>query len=137
MPSNCFVDEDATVIEVLKLMNRENINGVYINDGTRLIGIFTERDYMNRLVLEERKSEETLVKDVMTSSPEFVLPGDSIENCLRKMADLRFRHSLLIVPLKLGEIDYSDFYNGERVCIGILTPRDALSYLYKYVLQEK
>jgi CBS domain-containing protein len=80
-------------------------------DGHRLVGVFSERDMLNRVVAARRSPESTQVRDVMTPEPFVVGPGDSIERCMLAMKQHGFRH----LPV----------CDGERL-IGFVSLRDLL-----------
>jgi len=85
------VDRAATVADAVALMRRENIGCVLVCDAERLVGIFTERDLMCR-VLAVGKPLTLPVADVMTPDPEAVQPADAIRVAVRKMKAGGHRH---------------------------------------------
>ena len=66
-----------TVLEVARLMVDHNIGAVPVLQQGRLMGIFSERDLMNRVVVGGKDPARTLVSQVMTEDPMTVQPGDS------------------------------------------------------------
>ena len=64
--SKYSVTAQDTVLTALQTMADANISAVFIVDGKRIAGIFTERDYLRKGELEGRQAQSTLVKDVMT-----------------------------------------------------------------------
>ncbi len=85
------VTPQATILEALKLMAEKRIGAVLVMVDERLIGIFSERDYARRGVLEGR-GVDAKVEDVMTT-PVFAVSADrSVEDCLAIMTDHHFRH---------------------------------------------
>ena len=87
------VNPDNTVLEALKTMAEKNIGAMVVleTDGT-VCGIFSERDYARKVVLDGRSSEKTLVREVMTSGVYYVRPQDSVDRCMALMSEKRFRH---------------------------------------------
>jgi CBS domain-containing protein len=65
---------------------------VLIVDGERLVGIFSERDVMMRVVLEGRQPEYTTVEEVMTSSVQTIRPDTTSDAALRLMHQSHIRH---------------------------------------------
>jgi CBS domain-containing protein len=61
-----FVDENASVRDAAKAMAEANVGCTAIMDGRRLVGLFTERDVLKRVLLLDLKTDATLVRDVMT-----------------------------------------------------------------------
>jgi CBS domain-containing protein len=85
------VDRAVTVADAVELMRRENFGCVLVCDGERLVGIFTERDLMCR-VLAVGKPLTAPIAEVMTPNPETVQPGDAIRVAVRKMKAGGHRH---------------------------------------------
>jgi CBS domain-containing protein len=86
------VTPETSVLEALRLMAEKNIGGVPVVDGTRLVGIFTERDYARKVVLLGRASRDTPVREIMT--PQVVCVGQrhTMEQCMALMTEHRLRH---------------------------------------------
>jgi CBS domain-containing protein len=85
------VDRSATVADAVELMRRENIGCVLVCDGERLVGLFTERDLMCR-VLAVGKPLTLPVADVMTPDPVTVQPAETVRQAVRKMKAGGHRH---------------------------------------------
>ncbi len=81
-----------TVLEVARLMVEHNIGAVPVLAQGELIGIFSERDLMNRVVVERKDPARTPVSEVMTGDPLTVQPSDSLETCMTLMRRRGFRH---------------------------------------------
>lgn len=91
--SNVYtVHGENTVFEALLIMNDKNVGGLLVVDGTKLVGIFTERDYARKIVLKGKTSKDTPVSELMTPNPYFVTPDQSIEDCMSLMSDKHIRH---------------------------------------------
>ncbi len=85
-------DAGQTVLDVAKAMVARNIGAVpVLRDGV-LVGIFSERDLMKRVVVEGRQADSTRVLEVMTSDPLVVSPEETPENCMLLMRRHGFRH---------------------------------------------
>jgi CBS domain-containing protein len=82
---------NATVFEALQLMMDHNISAVLIAD-ENLEGIFTERDYARKVVLQGKSSKEVKLKEVMTANLITISPQDSVEYCMQVMTDRHIRH---------------------------------------------
>jgi CBS domain-containing protein len=90
--SKYSVSVQDTVLVALQTMADANIGAVFIVDGKRIAGIFTERDYLRKGELEGRQAQSTLVKDVMTRNVYTVTTGTSVEQCIALMARHHIRH---------------------------------------------
>jgi CBS domain-containing protein len=88
-------DADQTVLEVAQAMVERNIGAVPVLREGRLVGIFSERDLMKRVVVEGRDPGATRVEEVMTGDPLTVSPDESLETCMLLMRRHGFRHLLV------------------------------------------
>ena len=91
----------ASVFEAVKLMADKNIGALVAMEGEKIVGIITERDYARKIVLMDRSSKITPVRDIMTSSPMYVSPAHRSEECMALMTESRVRHLLVIDNGKL------------------------------------
>jgi CBS domain-containing protein len=88
-------DADKTVLEASRFMMENHIGAVPVMRDGELVGIFSERDVMNRVVANGRAPGTTKVSEVMTSNPKTVGVDETIENCLFMMREFGFRHVLI------------------------------------------
>jgi len=88
-------DASQTVLEVAQAMVERNIGAVPVLRDGLLVGIFSERDLMRRVVAEGRDSRTTRVEQVMTEDPLTVSPDESLETCMFLMRRHGFRHLLV------------------------------------------
>jgi CBS domain-containing protein len=90
-----FAETHQTVLEAARLMVDHNIGAVPVLEQGELIGIFSERDLMNRVVVEGKDPARTPVSEVMTEDPLTVEPSDNLETCMTLMRRHGFRHLLV------------------------------------------
>jgi CBS domain-containing protein len=88
-------EADKAVLEVVADMVSRNIGAVPVLRDGRLVGIFSERDLMSRVVAEGLDPRTTRVEQVMTEHPLTVSPAESVENCMGLMRRHGFRHLLI------------------------------------------
>lgn len=86
------IGPDATVYEGLELLAENGIGALPVVDEGRLIGIVSERDYARKVVLEDRGSKTTLVREIMTSDVHTVELDSTTTECMNLMTDRRIRH---------------------------------------------
>jgi CBS domain-containing protein len=86
------VRPDHYVIDALELMATRNIGAVMVMSGEQLVGIFSERDYARKGILQDRKAKSTAVSEVMTPNVFTVHLGQNIEDCMRLMSEKKIRH---------------------------------------------
>jgi CBS domain-containing protein len=85
-------DGHQTVLEVVEAMVARNIGAVPVLENGILVGIFSERDLMRRVVAEGRDPRFTRIQEVMTTDPLTVSPRETVENCMILMRRHGFRH---------------------------------------------
>ncbi len=86
------VDPDTSVLDALKIMMDKNISALLVMEGPELKGIFTERDYARKIILQGKSSKDTKIKEVMTASLEVINLNSSIDHCMQIMTDKHIRH---------------------------------------------
>ena len=85
-------DPGATVQDVATLMSEARVGCIPVLDGEQLVGVFSERDLMTRVVVEGRDPRKTQVSSVMTTEVITARLDDSVERCLEKMHGRGCRH---------------------------------------------
>ena len=90
--NNYSVSIEDTVFRALEMMADAHIGAVLVVDGSKIVGIYTERDYVQKGELKGRKAEETLLKDVMTAGMYTVMTDTSVEQCMALMNAHHIRH---------------------------------------------
>lgn len=91
-----LVAGDATVLDAARRMAQHNIGAMPVVDGQRVVGIFSERDLMVRVVAVGRDPGRTRVAEVMTRDLVAASPLDTCEACLQLMKSAGVRHLLLL-----------------------------------------
>jgi CBS domain-containing protein len=86
------MEADRTVLDALRLLAEHGIGAVLVTDDGRLAGIFSERDYARRVVLEGKSSSTTTLREVMTSKLIHVTPVNTVDDAMQLMTDKRIRH---------------------------------------------
>jgi CBS domain-containing protein len=112
------IGPDATVFEAIGRMVEQNIGSILVAEGGTILGIFTERDYLRRIVLQDRTSKTTPIREVMTKELVCVDPGRSVEDCLVIVTQERIRHLPVLDDGRLAGIvsigDLVKFLSKER-----------------------
>lgn len=91
-PGIFSVAPNATVYQALQLMAEKDIGAVLVVDQDKLVGIFSERDYARKVVLQGKTSAGTPIADIMTRKVVYVRPEQTVEDCMAIMGDKRIRH---------------------------------------------
>jgi CBS domain-containing protein len=87
-----LVQDDITVHEAARFMSEKKVGAVPVLSGDRLVGVFSERDLMTRVVVPGLDPRATSVRDVMTRDLVVAAPDDTPEACEVKMAARGCRH---------------------------------------------
>jgi len=91
-PDVLTVPKTTTVYDAIAKMVEVNVGSVIITEDDAVCGIFTERDYLRRIVLEGRTSRDTQVMEVMTARLVVVDPTSEVTDCMSLMTSQRIRH---------------------------------------------
>ena len=86
------VTPQTSVLDALQVMMDKNISALLVMEGPELKGIFTERDYARKIILQGKASKETSIQEVMTTKLETVKLNASIEHCMKIMTERHIRH---------------------------------------------
>ena len=116
-----FIGQDLTVIskgetvfDAAKLMADKKIGAVPVVEGERVVGIFSERDIMNRVVARRIDPHNTTVDQVMTKDLIVGEPGENIEVILARMKQANIRHLPIVDKGKLvGIISFRDLLQAD------------------------
>ena len=87
-----IIEPEKTVFEALKLMADKNIGSVIVMDGTRYLGIISERNYARQVVLLNKSSKELAVREIMRTDLPKLSKNDPIEKCMEIMTQLNVRY---------------------------------------------
>ncbi len=118
---------NTTVSEAARLMKQRRVGAIMVVEDSKLVGVFTERDAVCRVLAEGRDGNATPLAEVMTGNPRTIRPDDSFVLALQMMHEGRFRH----VPVV-----------EEGRPIGMVSARDALgpeleAFVYELLRQEQ
>lgn len=102
-----------TVLQAAHVMNDKGIGGVVVMTGAKLVGIFTERDIMRRVVAATRDPATTLVSEVMTAEPMTITAEMQVAVCRAMMSARRVRHLPVV---------------HDGTLVGVVTSGDVLAF---------
>ncbi len=123
------IDADATVLDAATLMNERHIGALVVTRHDKVIGIFTERDILNRVVAAQISPAKTLVKDVMTTPVACCSRNTKETECRAVMRKKRIRHltvveeDRLVVIISIGDIIEDESAEKD----------DTIHYLHEYL----
>jgi CBS domain-containing protein len=105
---------DTTIAVAARTMKKHDIGALMVVDEGRLVGIFTERDAVFRVLAEGLDPAKTALADVMTSKPKTITADRAIDQALLMMHDGGFRHVPVVDAGKpLGMISARDALDPE------------------------
>ncbi len=103
------IGPEATVFQASLLMCEHKVGALMVLDQGQILGMFTERDLLHRVVAEERDPARTMVGDVMTVEMACCSPETTIEEARSAMRDRRIRHLPVVVDNQMiGLISIGD-----------------------------
>ena len=103
------VTPQTSVLDALQVMMDKNISALLVTEGPELKGIFTERDYARKIILQGKASKETSILEVMTAKLETVKLNTSIEHCMQIMTKQHIRHLPIVEDgIVVGMISIGD-----------------------------
>jgi CBS domain-containing protein len=86
------IDPESTVFEALRRMADKGVGALLVMENDHLIGILSERDYARKIILFNKSSRETLVREIMTSEVFTIHPDQTVHECMDLMTQKRSRH---------------------------------------------
>lgn len=95
---------DATVFDALSIMAEKDIGSLVVVEGEEVVGIFSERDYSRKVILQGKSSKNTLVKEIMTPDVICIRPNQSVAKCMALMTEKHIRHLPVLAEGKLAGV---------------------------------
>ena len=83
---------NATVFEALRIMAQNNVGALLVIDKDNLVGIFSERDYARKVILEGKSSKDTAVGELMTKDVYYIDPKNTLQESMAVMTARHIRH---------------------------------------------
>lgn len=120
-PEPLIVKPDSTIKEAVELMIKHGHGSVLVVDSEELVGIFTERDLLKRVVRTRLDVNTNKISEVMTSEPQSLSGSDSIAYALNRMAVHSIRHIPIITDSKVS---------------GFISVRGMLKYISEHTLER-
>jgi CBS domain-containing protein len=116
-PGAHSVAPGVSTLDALRVMADKEVGFLVVLDGTQLVGVVSERDYARKVILQDKASSDTPVRDIMTRDVVSVGLSHTIPECMALMNQHGLRHLPVI--------------DGETV-IGVLSVRDLLKEIVEH-----
>ena len=124
------VKKETTVIEALSIMAEHGVGALLIMEGDELLGIFSERDYARKGIIQGRKAKSTTMEEVMTKNVLTVCHNQTTKECMEIMEENNIRHLPVISEDKrvVGLLSMKDIVRSM-----IQEQRQHINYLESYI----
>ena len=123
------IGPDEPVLAAVRLMADHYIGALLVMRGDELVGIVSERDYARKIILQNRASAETPVRDIMSSPVVTVRPSDTTDTCMRICTERRVRH----LPVVEGGKVVGVLSIGDLVKSVISEQSQQIEHLQRYI----
>jgi signal-transduction protein with cAMP-binding, CBS, and nucleotidyltransferase domain len=123
------IGPEESVLDAITLMSEKQIGCLVVLIGGQLAGIVSERDYARKVILKGRSSQETRVREIMTSPALFVTPEKTVADAMRIMTNRRVRH----LPVLEGDKVVGMLSIGDLVNWVITAQQQTIKHLHNYI----
>jgi CBS domain-containing protein len=123
------VSPNTSVLEAIKKMADKQVGALLVLDQDKPVGIVSERDYARKVILQGRSSQETLVKEIMTTRVVCARPDLNVEECMAIMTDKHIRH----LPVMEGDQVLGMISIGDLVKAIIAEQQFMITQLERYI----
>jgi CBS domain-containing protein len=123
------ITPDETVYRAIEIMSERQIGCLVVLIGGQLAGIVSERDYARKVILMGRSSQQTKVREIMTTPALFVTPEKTVCESMRIMTDRRVRH----LPVLEGDHVVGMLSIGDLVNWVITSQQQTIKHLHNYI----
>jgi CBS domain-containing protein len=123
------ITPDSSVYDAIVKMAHHEIGALLVMEGDKVAGIFSERDYARKIILQDKSSKTTQVSEIMTSNVNYAEPDHSVEQCMSLMTQKRFRH----LPVMDGDTVIGMLSIGDLVKEIISEQQSTIEMLNTYI----
>jgi len=123
------VTKESPVLDAVEVMDKRNIGSLVVTDGDKVVGIFTERDALKRILAKGLDPAKTAVDAVMTAPVAVCRPDTSLDECTEVMTRKRIRHLPVVSKGKLVGIVTS----GDILAQQVVQHAETIEYLNQYM----
>jgi CBS domain-containing protein len=120
------VAPEASVLQAIGQMNQQKIGALVVTQADRIVGIFTERDVLRRVVCDPRRPQDITVAEVMTSEVVCCPPTADLDDISAIIKNRRIRHvpicgddGRLIGLISIGDVNAYHVSNQEATILGL------------------
>ncbi len=117
------------VFNAVKLMAEKEVGALMVMEGSKVVGVISERDYARKVILKERSSKATRVNEIMTTHVLYTQPDRTVEECMTLMTEKHIRH----LPVMEGGRLLGVISIGDLVKSIIAEQRFVIEQLERYI----
>jgi CBS domain-containing protein len=105
------VRPDSSVIDAIKQMSDEQVGALLVLNAGKLMGVVTEKDCIQKVIIKGKSPEKIQVREIMTSNNVFTTPVQSVEECLSMMVEKEIQHlQVMSNNSPVGFVSMSDLF---------------------------
>ena len=123
------IDRDATVLDAAAKMNERRIGALVVMHEDKIVGMFTERDVMNRVVAIRKDPAATRIREVMTTKVAFCTLETPLEECRTAMTKHKIRHLPVVDGGKLAGL----LSSGDLLARELAAQEETIRFLHEYM----
>jgi CBS domain-containing protein len=123
--TNFSIASNDTVLQAVKKMTDVHVGALLVTEGEKIVGIYTERDYLYKGENEGRVAKDTKIKDVMSVRMITVTKDTTVEQCVDLMKQYNIRHlpvvenNQLVGLVSMRDVIAAAFENKESEIRGL------------------
>jgi len=127
------VEENKSVFQAIKIMSKNNVGCLPLKDSSSNmhVGMFTETDYREKLILKDRSSKNTRLDEVETTNLVCVTPSFTLGECANLMISKNIRHLPVVTDSPEDALD------GDHRIIGVISSKDLVQFLIKSLYHSR
>jgi len=126
------INPTTRVFDALQMMAEKDVGALLVVNGKTLVGVFSERDYARKVILQGKSSKSMRVNEIMSSPPIFIEPDNTVEQGLALMSAKHVRHLPVMENNRLiGIVTIGDLVK----CL-IDEQKVVIDHLEKYILSN-
>ena len=127
-----LISPEACVYDAIEIMADKSVGALLVISEGKLVGVVSERDYARKVILQGKSSKQTKVKEIMTSPAIFVIPEQTVEDCMRIMTEKHIRPLPVVEDGNiLGVVSI-----GDLVKWMISAQQQTISHLHNYITSK-
>lgn len=127
------ISPDATVLEAARIMNEHHIGGLTVIKDDKIVGMFTERDVLNRVVAKQLDPASTKIQDVMTSPVVTCNEDCDVNVCAADMSSKKIRHLPVISSDAGSEKLVGMISTGDLMALNVSQKQAQIDHLHEYL----